>query len=1500
MKRISQWLILVLFVGILQPFAVANTSADGSGTTVTKNPVADLNFSYPWNADPGSVQNGERIDDIDLYIGHLKQDGLDTIERSVLKFDLGSVPGKITQAILKLKTREQVFQPNQYIEIWGSNNVNWDENSQSLPEYDKTKSPDNYVRLNPENTLGDNSKPQTADITEIVKKFRANGYVTLILTGNESDPVSTRISAYASENNDSTVPILEVTYAANEPPTGTISINSGVTLTNSLHVNLDLSGTDPDGDPLKMRFSNDNQSWSDWEEFSSTKSWTLAAGDGTKTVYMQLSDGTETVSFSDDIILDTTPPTVSGVANDAVYRTDQTATFAEGTATLNGSVYTSGSLITREGRNTLVVTDPAGNTTTLNFIIDKTGPTGTISINNGAAATKSATVSLAITASDPGGGGSSGLDKMRFSQDGETWSSPEIYSTTKSYTLTDGDGAKTVYAQFTDKAGNISGIVSDTIMLDTLAPTVQGVTEGGIYNTAPKATFDEGTASAKLDDQNYLSGTPISTDGPHKLVVTDEAGNAATINFFVDTVKPTGTIVINAGEVYTRNSKVTLTLTGNDPGAPNASGVKQVRFSADGNSWSTPEPYQSTREYSLTGGDGSKKVYVQFIDAAGNISEAVSDDIILDTTPPTVTGVSDQAFYNKYPTISFEEGTGTLDGQPFTSGTEVSAEGKHVLNVKDTAGNSTIITFTIDTKPPVISGVEDGKSYNSDLTITFDEGAALLNNEPFTKGSTIQKEGSYTLVVTDEAGNKATVKFTLDKTPPTGSIVINGGAAYTGSKEVTLTLSSEDNIGTIQMQLSHDGQTWGSEENYTTSKTWTLADTNYGTKAVYVRFKDQAGNVSESYQDTIELVQALSTKEDTVLNFRAKDFNFDSLKKIQVVNLPEHGVLKLSGTAVKAGQEIAAEDLTSLTFVPDADWYGSTTFNWKASGGGAYDPTIRNIIIEVTAVNDAPVAKNLQFKATGGTEYSGTLSASDIDGDSLTYEIVKPPAKGKLTLTDASKGTFKLTFTADDYGSYTFTYRVTDGKDYSNEASVTIEVSPVPSSGGGSSGGGGNGSSGGNGNGSGGSGSGSGSTPPVVSNQDILINGVSLGQMAAAEVKSENGKQITQVTLDETKLRAHLDKEKDGVIMTIPVKNNSDSVVSLLNARLYNMLNAKHGTLVIQTETATYTLPADRIHPETVADKFGPDAQLQDIQIRIEVTKLPKDTIKVVHVGIGQIILISPGVEFTIKAVYKGKEIAIDRFPGYVERIIALPEGAMPARFSTGVVISTQGKLTHVPTKIIKKDGRYYAVINSMSNSLYAVISHKATFTDISSHWARAGIENMASRLILQGTNGTKFLPDHSITRAEFTAVIVRALGLKPADKPAAFKDVSSKDWFQEAVSTAVNEGLVQGDPNNAFHPNSNITREEAMTILAKAMKLVHMDTSVSDTQVEEQLKLFGDKDLISNWAKSAAALTILHGMMKGDAGKLNPGQNMTRAEAAVIMERFLQAAGLINSMSDQ
>ncbi len=131
------------------------------------------------------------------------------------------------------------------------------------------------------------------------------------------------------------------------------------------------------------------------------------------------------------------------------------------------------------------------------WIIDNTPPIGTITINNNDAYTNLTQITLTLSASDS----ESGVDKMSFSNDNITYSGPENYSTTKDWTLTEGDGEKTVYVKFSDKAGNLSEPYSDTIIYYTA--TLVSSKDGA------EITSSNGKVKVIIPPDALLSDTPV-------------------------------------------------------------------------------------------------------------------------------------------------------------------------------------------------------------------------------------------------------------------------------------------------------------------------------------------------------------------------------------------------------------------------------------------------------------------------------------------------------------------------------------------------------------------------------------------------------------------------------------------------------------------------------------------------------------------------------------------------------------------------------------------------------------------------------------------------------------------------------------------------------------------------------------------------------------------------------------------------------------------------------
>ncbi|UJF34966.1 S-layer homology domain-containing protein [Paenibacillus hexagrammi] len=229
---------------------------------------------------------------------------------------------------------------------------------------------------------------------------------------------------------------------------------------------------------------------------------------------------------------------------------------------------------------------------------------------------------------------------------------------------------------------------------------------------------------------------------------------------------------------------------------------------------------------------------------------------------------------------------------------------------------------------------------------------------------------------------------------------------------------------------------------------------------------------------------------------------------------------------------------------------------------------------------------------------------------------------------------------------------------------------------------------------------------------------------------------------------------------------------------------------------------------------------------------------------------------------------------------------------TAAVKVNEDGSFMPVPTYFTKDESGYAAVIQRPGNSSYAVISGKKDFADTQGFWAEASISKMASHLLVNGMTDTSFEPQSLMTRAQFTSLMVRALGLsdRTSEASTSFTDVSANDWFAKDVNIAVSAGLIEGY-GDQFGPQDSITREQLAAIFTRAMKFVDPAITTSGKS-----KVFADADSISSWAASSVNSAVQAGILEGDdQGNLRPGDAATRAEATVMLERMLQAVKFIN-----
>lgn len=173
---------------------------------------------------------------------------------------------------------------------------------------------------------------------------------------------------------------------------------------------------------------------------------------------------------------------------------------------------------------------------------------------------------------------------------------------------------------------------------------------------------------------------------------------------------------------------------------------------------------------------------------------------------------------------------------------------------------------------------------------------------------------------------------------------------------------------------------------------------------------------------------------------------------------------------------------------------------------------------------------------------------------------------------------------------------------------------------------------------------------------------------------------------------------------------------------------------------------------------------------------------------------------------------------------------------------------------------------------------------DITGHWAEKQLQEGVTQGIINGYEDGSYLPNRAISRAEFVAIMARALHVQGNTTNAGFSDASQiPAWALADMNSAVNAGWLTGYEDNTIRPNQLITRAEIVSILGRAMKLGENGSATTS---------FADDASIPGWARSFVAQAAANGIVNGREGNtFAPNEKATRAEVVVAVLRLLAAA---------
>ena len=211
-----------------------------------------------------------------------------------------------------------------------------------------------------------------------------------------------------------------------------------------------------------------------------------------------------------------------------------------------------------------------------------------------------------------------------------------------------------------------------------------------------------------------------------------------------------------------------------------------------------------------------------------------------------------------------------------------------------------------------------------------------------------------------------------------------------------------------------------------------------------------------------------------------------------------------------------------------------------------------------------------------------------------------------------------------------------------------------------------------------------------------------------------------------------------------------------------------------------------------------------------------------------------------------------------------------------------------------KGDGKYTfqmpASKVTVEAEFTAVEPEGLPFTDVTSgDWFYDAVAYVYDKGMMEGTTDTTFAPTMNLTRSMIAQVLYNLEERPEAPGAAGFTDVAAGAWYADAVNWAAARGIVKGYDTGAFGPEDSVTREQLAAILYRYAQAKGYDTTQGGMAVRE----FSDSASISDWAQEAMAWAVNAQVLSGKGnGVLDPQGTATRAEVAQMLMNFGEHVG--------
>lgn len=504
-------------------------------------------------------------------------------------------------------------------------------------------------------------------------------------------------------------------------------------------------------------------------------------------------------------------------------------------------------------------------------------------------------------------------------------------------------------------------------------------------------------------------------------------------------------------------------------------------------------------------------------------------------------------------------------------------------------------------------------------------------------------------------------------------------------------------------------------------------------------------------------------------------------------------------------------------------------------------PQITGISVDPASFNSAGGSATVTIT---GANLIGQTVKIDVDGAEAATAVVHSAASATAALTIAQNGTSNVI-------NHTLTVKLNGAEVAGRSATVTVS-----------------GSSG--------------------------VSGVDSSPAVAMPVIDQNGVMLDPATIDTAK-----------PFVTLQVTPKDGAAYVSIPASILTNMAGKNATFFIEIKTpyGSYQIPVNlaSLIPGLQDLLVKNNLTAKEISFKITLTDQSSDKdIQAAFAGrfpngraLGAIV----DFHMDILNARTGQTIGTaDQFSDALTRIIPMPKNvtSMPEQWGAFRYNEATRKFEFVAAQSEVMDGTRYVMIRSYANSVYAVAANPIGFADMQKHWSLPFVRLAAAKGLVEGIGGGKYDPDKAVTRAEFTAMLVRALGRGTSASGSAlpYDDVLTDAWYVDEIAKAKALGLLGFADGTRFKPEQPLNRDEMASMLAAAIKLEKLPMP------EKMASLDGYKDSGSikpAYLDDLRLMATLQIMTGTSASTFDPAGKTTRAQAAAVFIRTLQTIGLMD-----